>query len=218
MDLEEIRAYRATASRCYQAASSSAKYERFESSFRLSPKSVDFDMQVHPTAPIEPFILPPEEEIALATGTYLWDYLTRSGQAGFLLPLSGGIDSCATAVIVYAMCKLVMTACQVGNKSVLEQVKHVARFTDEIPSTAHELCNQVFHTVYMGMARQSSAETRQRAKELAGQIGSHHIDLNIDDVYNAQKGLIFSTLGFDPKFKVEGGSWAENVALQNIQA
>lgn len=218
VDLEAIRAYRATVSRCFQAAQSNAKYERFQSSFRLSPEFADHDLLVRPSTPIEPLVLRPEKEIAYATGSYLWDYLTRSGQAGFLIPLSGGIDSCATAVIVYAMCSLVITACKNGNKSVTEQVKRIARYSDDMPSTPHDLCNQIFHTVYMGMSRQSSKETRQRAKDLAEQIGSHHIDLDIDEVYNGQKSLVSSALGFDPKFKVEGGSWAENLALQNIQA
>lgn len=39
---------------------------------------------------------------------YLWDFLWKSkGACGYLLPLSGGLDSCAVAVIVYNMCCLV---------------------------------------------------------------------------------------------------------------
>jgi hypothetical protein len=34
--------------------------------------------------------------------------------SGFLLPLSGGIDSCATAIIVYSMCRLVAEAAKNG--------------------------------------------------------------------------------------------------------
>lgn len=70
----------------------------------------------------------------------------------------------------------------------------------------------------MGMETQSSPETRRRAKDLANDIGAYHTDLNIDDVFHAQKNLIPSATGFDPKFKVHGGSVTENLALQNIQA
>lgn len=70
----------------------------------------------------------------------------------------------------------------------------------------------------MGMSKQSSHETRQRAKDLSEATGSYHIDLDIDSVYHAQKNLVKSSLGLDPKFKVEGGSEAENLMLQNIQA
>ncbi|KAJ4307750.1 hypothetical protein N0V84_012521, partial [Fusarium piperis] len=87
-----------------------------------------------------------------------------------------------------------------------------------LPRTAQELCHRVLHTVYMGMSKQSSRETRQRAKDLSEAIGSYHIDLDIDSVYHAQKNLVKSSLGLDAKFKVEGGSEAENLMLQNIQA
>jgi NAD+ synthase (glutamine-hydrolysing) len=68
------------------------------------------------------------------------------------------------------------------------------------------------------MASQSSPETRSRAKRLAEAIGSHHLSLDIDDVFQAQKGLLTNATGFEPKFKVHGGNDASNLALQNIQA
>lgn len=34
---------------------------------------------------------------------WLWDYLRKSGAGGFFLPPSGGLDSCAVALIVYTM-------------------------------------------------------------------------------------------------------------------
>lgn len=68
------------------------------------------------------------------------------------------------------------------------------------------------------MSKQSSKETRQRAHDLAEAIGAYHCNLDIDQVYEAQRNLIVSTLNFEPKFKVEGGTLAENLTLQNIQA
>lgn len=44
---------------------------------------------------------------SLGPAVWLWDYLRRSGQGGFFLPLSGGIDSSSTACIVYSMCRLI---------------------------------------------------------------------------------------------------------------
>jgi NAD+ synthase (glutamine-hydrolysing) len=38
---------------------------------------------------------------------YLWDVLRKSKARGFFLPLSGGLDSCTVALIVYNMCYLV---------------------------------------------------------------------------------------------------------------
>lgn len=84
------------------------------------------------------------------------------------------------------------------------------------------------------MQSQSSTETRSRAERLAKAIGAHHTDMNIDDVFTvrvrynmsprrpnttqAERDLLTKSTGFAPKFKVYGGSNAENLALQNIQA
>jgi NAD+ synthase (glutamine-hydrolysing) len=53
----------------------------------------------------------------LGPACWLWDYLRRSRTQGYFLPLSGGIDSCATAVIVYSMCRLAVDAARSGSTS-----------------------------------------------------------------------------------------------------
>ena len=68
------------------------------------------------------------------------------------------------------------------------------------------------------MAKQSSAETRRRANELAGEIGSYHTDLDIDPIFNAQKKVLLNATGFEPRFESQGGNTTTNLALQNIQA
>ncbi|KAK8118050.1 glutamine dependent NAD+ synthetase [Apiospora kogelbergensis] len=219
IDLEEVRSYRSSCSRQSQAAKSTA-YPRIHTAYELGPEEEDYDITKRRSTPIEPRLYSLEEEIALAGGCYLWDYLRRSGQAGYLVPLSGGIDSCATATIVFSMCRIVMKAVQEGNPQVIEDVKRIAKYKGEnvLPESPQDLCNQIFSTIYMGMETMSSPETRKRAKDLAEAIGSYHIDLNIDDVYKAQKALLVQTTGFEPKFKVEGGSHAENITLQCLQA
>ncbi|KAG0649802.1 Glutamine-dependent NAD(+) synthetase [Hyphodiscus hymeniophilus] len=220
IDLEEVRAYRSSISRGLQAAKSKVKYHRIQTDFELGSEDDDLDTAIRPTLPVQPRYHSPEEEIALCTGAYLWDYLRRSGTAGYLIPLSGGIDSCATATIVFSMCRMVIGACEAGNKQVIADVKRIAKYTKEIPKTPQELCNQILHTVYMGMSKQSSTETRSRARELADAIGSYHVNLDIDEIYNAQRNLVVNTLNFEPRFKTEKppGTAAESLMLQNIQA
>jgi NAD+ synthase (glutamine-hydrolysing) len=118
------------------------------------------------------------------------------------------------------MCRIVMQAVEAGNAQVIDDVKRIAKYGEEgaLPKTPQELCNQVFTTLYMGMKKQSSRETRQRARDLSDAIGSYHVNLDIDDVYEAQKKLVVATTGFDPKFKVEGGTVQENLTLQCLQA
>lgn len=86
-----------------------------------------------------------------------------------------------------------------------------------IPSDPREFANRIFYTCYMG-TENSSTETRKRAKDLAERIGSYHTDLNMDSVVTAMRELFTFVTGMRPKFKVHGGSQAENLALQNIQA
>jgi len=54
----------------------------------------------------------------LGPACWLWDYLRRSKTNGYFLPFSGGIDSCAVAIIVYSMCRLVVEAA--SNESVYD--------------------------------------------------------------------------------------------------
>lgn len=220
VDLDEVRSYRAAISRGMQAATSTAKYQRIQTPFELSSEDEESDVTRGPTLPIQPRIHSVEEEVALCGGCYLWDYLRRSGSAGFLVPLSGGIDSCATATIVYSMCRIVIAAIEDGNAQVIEDVKRIAKYDGEgvLPKTPQALCNQILTTIYMGMKKQSSHETRQRAKDLAEAIGSYHVNLDIDDVYEAQKNLLVNTINFEPRFKVHGGTNQENLTLQCIQA
>ena len=64
----------------------------------------------------------------------------------------------------------------------------------------------------------SSKETRGRASQLAKDIGANHTDLNLDSVVSALTNCFRLATGFSPRFRSNGGSNAENLALQNIQA
>ncbi|KAJ1827336.1 glutamine-dependent NAD(+) synthetase [Coemansia sp. RSA 2599] len=226
-DLSAVRAFRAAiSSRSMQSAHPSVPaYPRIDVAFSLSPDFDQLDPRVKPTLPLQSIrYLAPEEEISLGPACWLWDYLRRSRQGGFFLPLSGGIDSCSTALIVYSMCRLVVDACNRGDKQVIADVRRCCGHTaseskgDWMPSTPQELAGRLFHTCYMG-TENSSAETRKRAKDLAQSIGSYHVDLDMDAVVAAIVALFaLVTGGRAPRYAVHGGSNAENLALQNIQA
>jgi NAD+ synthase (glutamine-hydrolysing) len=160
----------------------------------------------------------PEEEIAYGPACWLWDYLRRSNQSGFFLPLSGGADSSAVAAIVGIMCRLVYTACCEGNAQVLADTRRVTGLGEHyLPSSPEELCHRIFFTCYMG-SKNSSLATQQRAEALSKQLGAHYIYITIDSVTEALENVFVKATQKRPKFKVHGGSDAENVALQNIQA
>lgn len=217
LDLEAVRSYRASKiSQCMQAANSPC-YARVTCKAELSPSSVTFDSEVYPTPTREIRYHSPEEEIALGPACWMWDYVRRCKAAGFFVPLSGGIDSCATATIVYSMCVLVADAANNGNEQVIKDARVVTGDPDFVPTDPKELCNRIFHTCFMG-TENSSKDTRSRAKDLAIAIGAYHTDLNMDSVVSAVRGLFETVTGKRPIFKVHGGSATENLALQNIQA
>lgn len=216
MDLDDIWSSRSSRSRGAQSMEA-PRYERVKIDFAMTKKS-QFNSGVHIAKQLEPRYHKPEEEIALGPACWLWDYLRRSKAAGYFVPLSGGIDSCATATIVFSMCRLVISGIKDGDKQVIEDATRLCQGADVSKMSAQDFCNKVFCTAFMGMKEQSSKETRGRAKDLAAAIGAHHIDCDIDEVFHAVKNLVSTTLKFEPKFKVYGGSPAENLALQNFQS
>jgi NAD+ synthase (glutamine-hydrolysing) len=52
-----------------------------------------------------------------------------------------------------------------------DAVRITSERPDYVPLDPREFCNKIFHTCYMG-TENSSPETRKRAKDLAGAIGS----------------------------------------------
>lgn len=112
IDLEDVRSFRGSVSSLQIQAASSAPYPRIRVDFSLSQPNGARPV----TAPIKVFFHSPEEEISLGPACWLWDYLRRCKAAGFFLPLSGGIDSCATAVIVHSMCRLVVQEVSLGSE------------------------------------------------------------------------------------------------------
>ncbi|ANZ75179.1 BA75_03072T0 [Komagataella pastoris] len=217
VDLEDVRSYRNMISHGLQSRSTPI-YERVHAAIELSPDSKSFDPTIVPTSPREIRYHLPEEEIAFGPACWLWDYVRRCKGSGYFVPLSGGIDSCATSVIVYSMCTLVVKEAVEGNEQVIRDAQMVANMPEGwIPQTPQELCNKIFHTCYMG-TKNSSLETRARSRDLAAKIGSYHVDLNMDSVVTALVSLFEVVTGKKPVFKVFGGSQIENLALQNIQA
>ena len=51
------------------------------------------------------------------------------------------------------MCRLVMDALKEGNKQVEADVRRLAAYSNELPKTVEEFCNNIFHTVYSSYLR-----------------------------------------------------------------
>jgi NAD+ synthase (glutamine-hydrolysing) len=215
VDLDDVRSYRAAiASRGQQARTQSP----------LPRVRVDFDMsqsplKVVPSKPLSVFYHSPEEEIALGPACWLWDFLRRSGASGFFLPLSGGADSASSCTMVFVMCSLVYNAIAAGDASTLADLRKVVRDPSFSPSSPQQIAHLVLHTCYMGTSN-SGAATQRRANSVAEQVGCYHVYANIDLMVSAIVTVFVAIFGEGkrPKFESQGGTRAEDLALQNIQA
>lgn len=214
IDLEEIRTQRNHTRSMAHMSSGSPSYIRVHVDFSLCPPN---DTTLNCSLPLEWHYLKPEEEIAQGPACWLWDYLRRSGQGGFFLPLSGGVDSSSTALIVYSMCKMVTKYVQVGDSKVLNDVRRICGSPDYVPKSANDLCNHILVTCYMG-TENSSTETKERATQLAAAIGSYHMGITIDAAVAACLQVFTFVTGHFPKYESKGGCARQNLALQNIQA
>ncbi|KAI5960676.1 QNS1 [Candida pseudojiufengensis] len=214
IDLDDVRSYRNQRSTGLQAVDQKETYKAIFTDVELSPTDYIYDPTIAPTKPKAIKYHSPEEEIAYGPACWLWDYLRRSKCGGYFLPLSGGIDSCATAVIVYSMCRLVVDS---KEEQVLKDIRSLTHDHNFTPKTPQEIAEKIFYTSFMG-TENSSSETRSRAKILSEKIGSYHVDLNMDNLVSAVISLFQVATGKKPVFKIFGGSQTENLALQNIQA
>ncbi|KAJ7531013.1 hypothetical protein O6H91_14G028700 [Diphasiastrum complanatum] len=216
VDLDAVSSYRGAISSLREQASQQSLIPRVNVGFTLSQP--DNYSSGFPSLPIAVRYHVPQEEIALGPACWLWDYLRRSGATGFLLPLSGGADSSSVAAIVGSMCQQVVKALEEGNEQVKLDVARIAHYEKaSLPKDSQDLAKRILHTVYMG-SENSSEDTRTRSSNLAKQIGASHLDVKIDTVVSSLVLLFSSLTGKTPHYKVDGGSTAENLALQNIQA
>eukprot|EP00899_Mesostigma_viride_P006656 jgi/Mesvir1/15992/Mv08298-RA.1 len=220
VDLDVVSSFRNHMSSFREQASQQDRITFVDVDFRLTrPLDLRAPPAVTvPTAPVKVRYHTPSEEIAMGPACWLWDYLRRSGASGYLLPLSGGADSSSTAAIVGNMCQLAVQAMREGDEKVKADVQRIAGYGgDAVPENAEELAGRIFSTIYMGTVNSSDA-TRTRAKVLASQIGASHLSVAIDSLVSAMTSFFALVTGKSPRFKLDGGTEAENLALQNIQA
>lgn len=86
-----------------------------------------------------------------------------------------------------------------------------------IPKDPKEFAGRIFHTCFLG-SENSSQETKDRAREIAEAVGSYHLNMDIDRIVSAVVAVFHACTGLIPKFRSHGGTNAENLALQNVQA
>jgi NAD+ synthase (glutamine-hydrolysing) len=174
-----------------------------------------------PSPALEPRLLSPEEEIAYGPACWLWDYLRRAAAGGFLLPLSGGSDSAAVAMIVASMCRLIAARVAAGDADVTSDLRRVLGLSEDaaLPDGPRELAGRLLTTAYLP-TRVSGDASRERARRLAQAIGADHLEMELQDAVDGLAAAAGAAAGGPGalRFASEGGDRAEDVALQNLQA
>ncbi|KAL8090618.1 hypothetical protein AgCh_039892 [Apium graveolens] len=203
IDLDAVASLRGSISSFQEQASSKPEVSSVPVPYKLCQS---FKLPMSLSSPRKIKYHSPEEEIAFGPGCWLWDYLRRSGASGFLLPLSGGADSSSVAAIVGCMCQLVVKEIENGDSQVKADAIRIGNYTDgQFPTDSKEFAKRIFYTVYMG-TENSSETTKTRAKVLADEIGSWHLDVSIDGVISALLTLFQTLTGKRPRYKYDCSS------------
>jgi len=148
-----------------------------------------------------------EEEFSRAVSLGLFDYMRKSRSNGFVISLSGGADSSATA----ALCGLAlkMAAAELGEEGLRERLSYVPDMR-ESPGLA-EITRRLVTTVYQA-TRNSGEVTLNAARAVAAELGAAFHYFDVDGVVEGYKEIVAQALG-------RPLSWqGDDIALQNIQA
>ncbi|CAI2387896.1 unnamed protein product [Moneuplotes crassus] len=158
------------------------------------------------------------EEISLSCAHWLWNFLIRSEAKGFLLPLSGGLDSACVCTICFSLCRLIFQDISDDeNSPTLNSLRRVIRDDSFVPTSPQEICEEILSCYYLG-TENSSSRTYQRAFELSQEIGCKFDKCKIDGLYDSSLGIFTDLFQRHPRYLCQGGTEEEDLALQNIQA
>lgn len=148
------------------------------------------------TAPAAP--LSDEMAVTQAVSMGLWDYLYKTRHKGFVVSLSGGLDSAACAVFGY-----------LAIARARKELHPPTLSTYNVSLTDLERLN--VYTFYQATL-QSSAETFRRAEELAKALGVPFTRWEIQPIVDAYENLVSAWLGRPLSWEMD------DIARQNLQA
>ncbi len=148
-----------------------------------------------------------EEEFLRAEALALFDYLRRSHSHGFVVSLSGGVDSAAVTCLVSL--SLGMALAELGADALKTKLAHIRQLPEKLAPKA--LTAALLTTAYQATAN-SGEVTRSAARTIAEAIGSTHLELDVEEIHQAYLRAIEKSLGRKLNWE------RDDLALQNIQA
>ncbi len=148
-----------------------------------------------------------EEEFGRAIALGLFDYMRKSRTRGFVVSLSGGADSAATAVLVALAVDFAVE--QLGVDGVHERLSYIPGIAEA--RDARALTHKLLLCAYQA-TRNSSDTTYQAAKAVAEAIDAEFVRFEIDAVVDGYRTMVAEAVGREL-------DWVrDDIALQNIQA
>lgn len=149
------------------------------------------------------------EEFYRAVCLGLFDYLRKSRSHGFVVSLSGGVDS--SVVSIMAVKCLAEAYRSLGKDQFVHKLKHIGPSVFKTDWDLQHVIKSLVTTVYQS-SENSSVETKRAAQELSKELGTSFYDWSIAAVQENYKQIIETVI----QRKL---SWeADDIALQNIQA
>lgn len=148
-----------------------------------------------------------EEEFTRAVALGLFDYLRKSRARGFVVSISGGVDSATVATL--AALSIELAAAELGLSAVQQRVRHISGM--EQASSAREIVHRLLACVYQA-TRNSSTLTRDAAAGVAQALGAQFFEFQVDHLVQNYIDLVSTAVG-------RALTWEQDdLALQNIQA
>jgi NAD+ synthase (glutamine-hydrolysing) len=148
-----------------------------------------------------------EEEFTRAETLALFDYLRKSRSQGFVVSLSGGVDSAACTLLVALT--FARAAAELGLDGVRRRLAYVPGI--ETIDSIDALTRRMLLTAYQATVN-SSDETREAARTIAAAAGAEFHVLDVQPFVDGYVSMVESAIDREL-------AWAtDDIALQNIQA
>lgn len=147
------------------------------------------------------------EEFSRAVALGLFDFLRKSGQQGYVVSLSGGLDSAAVSIL----CRMSLDFAEeeLGFSGLMAKLSHL-KF--QVPSkSVDDIAKQLITCAYQA-SENSSIATREAARKIAEDLKVTFFDWSIEPLLKEYRSLAETSI--DTKL-----NWQDHdIALQNIQA
>jgi NAD+ synthase (glutamine-hydrolysing) len=148
-----------------------------------------------------------EEEFARAEALALFDYLRKTRSHGFVVSLSGGADSAATACLVHLM--VAFSLQELGAEEFGTRLSYLFKTAPD--GDAKAITAKLLTTAYQSCDNSGSV-TREAARAVAGAVGACHYEWDVGQIVRDYVAIIGRATGTQFNWK------DHDIPLQNIQA